>query len=134
VQTFGPHGLDFQLLISLAPCESAKSGYHSHDERQPLAPGEVVELDVEIWPTCVVVPAGYRIGLTVRGKDYEYDGPSGGKISSFKNELRGCGPFLHDEPRDRPPAVFGADMTLHVGPERSAYLLLPIIPLQALAN
>ncbi len=26
VQTFGPHGLDFQLLISLAPCESAKSG------------------------------------------------------------------------------------------------------------
>ncbi len=108
--------------------------YHSHDERQPLAPGEVVELDVEIWPTCVVVPAGYRIGLTVRGKDYEYDGPSGGKISSFKNELRGCGPFLQDEPRDRPLAVFGADMTLHVGPERSAYLLLPIIPLQPLAN
>jgi uncharacterized protein len=108
--------------------------YHSHDERQPLAPGEVVELDVEIWPTCVVVPAGYRIGLTVRGKDYEYGGPSGGKISSFKNELRGCGPFLHDEPRDRPLAVFGADMTLHVGPERSAYLLLPIIPLQPLAN
>ena len=108
--------------------------YHSHDERQPLAPGEVVELDVEIWSTCVVVPAGYRIGLTVHGKDYEYDGPSGGKISSFKNELRGCGPFLHDEPRDRPLAVFGADMTLHVGPERSAYLLLPIIPLQPLAN
>jgi len=104
--------------------------YHSHDERQPLAPGEVVELDVEIWPTCVVVPAGYRIGLTVRGKDYEYDGPSGGKISSFKNELRGCGPFLHDEPRDRPPAVFGADLTLHSGPNRAAYLLLPIIPPQ----
>ena len=46
--------------------------YHSHDERQPLRPGEVVELRIEIWPTSIVVPAGYRIGLTVRGRDYEY--------------------------------------------------------------
>ena len=48
--------------------------WHTHDEVRPLAPGEPVELDVEIWPTCIVVPPGYRIGLTVRGKDYEYDG------------------------------------------------------------
>jgi len=32
--------------------------YHTHDEKQPLAPGQVYELDVEIWPTCIVVPAG----------------------------------------------------------------------------
>ncbi|MDH5423300.1 MAG: CocE/NonD family hydrolase, partial [Acidimicrobiia bacterium] len=37
--------------------------YHTHDERQPLIPGEAVELDVEIWPTCIVVPAGYQIAL-----------------------------------------------------------------------
>jgi len=104
--------------------------YHTHDETQTLRSGEVVELDVEIWPTCVVVPAGYRIGLTVRGKDYEYDGRSGGKISSFKNELRGCGPFLHDEPRDRPLEIFAGKTTLHSGPNRAAYLLLPLIPLQ----
>ncbi len=30
--------------------------YHTHDEKQPLTPGEVVELDVEIWPTSIVVP------------------------------------------------------------------------------
>ncbi|OYX90303.1 MAG: peptidase S15, partial [Azorhizobium sp. 32-67-21] len=48
--------------------------YHPHDEVQPLTPGEPVELDVEIWPTCIVVPKGYRIGLTVRGRDYEWDG------------------------------------------------------------
>jgi uncharacterized protein len=29
---------------------------------------------VEIWPTCIVVPPGYRIVLGVRGKDYEYRG------------------------------------------------------------
>ena len=48
--------------------------YHPHDERQPMTPGEAYELDVEIWPTSIVVPAGYRVGLTVRGRDYEYPG------------------------------------------------------------
>ena len=102
--------------------------YHTHDEAQPLRPGEVVECDVEIWPTSIVAPAGYRIGLTVRGKDYEYAGPSGGRLSNFKNELKGCGPFLHDDPRDRPPVIFGGTTTLHVGPDRAAYVLIPVIP------
>jgi len=105
--------------------------YHPHDEQWPLAPGEVVELEIEIWPTCVVVPPGYRIGLTVRGRDYEYPGPSGGRLSSFKNELRGCGPFLHDDPRDRPPDTFGGKVTLQSGPDQAAYLLLPVIPPRA---
>jgi uncharacterized protein len=72
--------------------------YHSHDEKQPLKRGEVVELDVEIWPTSIVVPKGYRVALTIRGKDYEYGGASGGRLSNFKNELKGCGPFLHVRP------------------------------------
>jgi uncharacterized protein len=105
--------------------------YHTHDEQQPLRPGEVVALDVEIWPTSIVVPAGYRIGLTVRGKDYEYQGPSGGRLANFKNELKGCGPFLHDDPRDRPSEIFGGKTTLHVGAERASYLLLPVIPARA---
>src|SRR5438132_8659720 len=104
--------------------------YHTHDEKQPLRPGEIVELDVEIWPTSIVMPAGYRIGLTVRGKDYEYEGASGGRIASFKNELRGCGPFLHNDPRDRPPEIFAGKTTLHTGLGRHCYLLLPIILLQ----
>ncbi|HZP69466.1 MAG TPA: CocE/NonD family hydrolase [Pseudolabrys sp.] len=102
--------------------------YHTHDEKQPLKRGQVVELDVEIWPTSVVVPAGYRIGLSVRGKDYEYGGASGGKLSNFKNELKGCGPFLHDDPRDRPPAIFAGITSLHFGRGKSPYLLLPLIP------
>ena len=28
--------------------------YHTHDEKQPLEPGAVYELDVEIWPTFTV--------------------------------------------------------------------------------
>jgi predicted acyl esterase len=101
--------------------------YHTHDEPWPLTPGEPVEVDVEIWPTSIVIPAGYRIGLTMRGKDYEYGGGSGGRLSNFKNELKGCGPFLHDDPVDRPAEVYGGRTTLHVGPGQP-YLLLPIIP------
>ena len=39
-----------------------------------MRPGEPVELDIEIWPTSIVVPPGYRLALTVSGKDYEVDG------------------------------------------------------------
>jgi predicted acyl esterase len=102
--------------------------YHTHDKLQPLKPDEVVELDIEIWPTCVVVPAGHRLGITIRGKDYVYAGPSGGKLSNFKNELTGCGPFLHDDPLDRPADVFAGVTSLHFGRDKQAYLLLPVIP------
>ncbi len=102
--------------------------YHTHDEKRPLKKGQPVELDIEIWPTSIVVPAGYRIGLSIRGKDYEYGGASGGKLSNFKNELKGCGPFLHDDPRDRPLAIFSGITSLHFGRGKTPYLLLPIIP------
>jgi uncharacterized protein len=102
--------------------------YHTHDEKQPLTPGTPVELDIELWPTSIVVPAGYRVALTVRGRDYEYGGGSGGRLSNFKNELMGCGPFLHDDPVDRPKEIFGGQTTLHFGGDRQAYLLLPVIP------
>ena len=102
--------------------------YHTHDEEQPLKPGEIVALDVEIWPTSIVVPADHRIALTVRGRDYEWQRSTGAKLSNFKNELLGCGPFLHNDPRDRPAAVFGGKVTLHMGPQHESYILLPIIP------
>ena len=102
--------------------------WHPHDALRPLRPGEVAELDVEIWPTCIVLPAGYRIGLTLLGKDYEYPGITGGRLSNFRNEMRGSGPFLHDDPRDRPPEIFGGKTTIHMNSSNPSYVLLPIIP------
>lgn len=101
--------------------------YHTHDEAQPLNPGEAVPLAVEIWPTSIVAPAGSRIVLSIRGRDYEHVA-SGGYMSNFKNELRGCGPFLHDDPEDRPAALFGGKTTLLSSEDSPAYLLLPIVP------
>jgi uncharacterized protein len=102
--------------------------YHTHRARELLTPGEIYELDIEIWPTSIVVPAGYRLALTVRGRDYVYPGGSGGRLSNMKNEFTGCGPFLHDDPRDRPVAVYGGSTTIHFGAERENFVLLPIVP------
>jgi uncharacterized protein len=102
--------------------------YHTQDLIEPLTPGEVYDLDIEVWPTSLVIPARSRIALTLRGRDYEYPGGSGGRIASFKNELRGCGPFLHDDPRDRPPEVFGGRHTVHCGGRHASFLLLPVVP------
>ena len=43
--------------------------YHSHDERVPLNVDEVVQVDVEIWPTCMVFKAGHRIRLDIQPVD-----------------------------------------------------------------
>jgi len=102
--------------------------YHTHDERLPLRRGEIVALDIELWPTSIVVPAGYRVALSVRGRDYEFAKSIGARLSNFKNELKGCGPFLHDDPRDRPKSIFGGRTTVYTGPQHLAYVLLPIIP------
>jgi predicted acyl esterase len=114
-------GLDPAMSLPYRP-------YHPHDGREPLEPGAVTELDIEILPTCLVMPAGYRIALTVRGMDYAYPGASGGHMSNFKNELTGCGPFLHDDPADRPAERAGGRVTLHTGPGHPSHLLLPVIP------
>jgi predicted acyl esterase len=98
--------------------------YHPHGEREPLTPGQVYELDIELWPTCIVVPAGYRLALTVQGKDYEY---GGAPINLVWVVMQGCGPFLHDDPNDRPAAIFGGKVTLHTGGDRPSSILLPII-------
>ena len=113
--------LDKTLTLPFRP-------YHTHDEKQPLEPGRVYELDIEIVPTCIVVPKGYRVGLTVRGRDYVYPGGSGGRLSNMKNEFTGCGPFLHDDPRDRPVAIYSGRTTIHLGGGRDNFVLLPVIP------
>ena len=101
--------------------------YHTHDELQPLVPGEPVLLDVEIVPTCIVVPPGYTLALNVRGCDYDHGlGDPGLKDAPYR--MTGVGPFTHRDPQDRPPAVFNGENTLHFEKGREPFLLLPIIP------
>ena len=101
--------------------------WHAHDEAWPLTPGVAVELDIEIWPTSIVVPAGYRVGFTVRGRDYEFDGTDAG-VAHAPYPMKGVGPFTHTHSRDRPPEIFGGTNTLHFTAGKMPYVLLPVIP------
>ena len=101
--------------------------WHTHDEKQWLTPGQAVDLDVEVWPTCIVIPKGYTLVFNVRGKDYRYDDK--GVILPFDTRpMYGVGPFSHENPVDRPPEVFHTNNHLHFGPGHQPYVLLPIIP------
>ncbi len=101
--------------------------YHPHDESWPLTPGEPVDLDIEILPTSIVVPPGYRFVLNVRGKDFDH-GLGDRGFANAPYPMRGTGNLLHDDPQDRPPAIFGGKNRLHFAAGKEPYLLLPIIP------
>jgi predicted acyl esterase len=99
--------------------------WHTHDEKQPLEPGEIYELDIEILPTCIVAPEGYRIALSVRGQDYKYPG-----VDPEENGrgFTGVGSQTHDSAVDRPPEIFDNKVTVHTGPEYPSSVRLPIVP------
>ncbi|KAJ5368284.1 uncharacterized protein N7496_008044 [Penicillium cataractarum] len=99
--------------------------YHTHKELLPLQPGEICELDIEIWPTSVILPAGFRLSLQISGKDFERDVSS---LHSAPRWLRGSGPWLHTHSEDRPIEVFGGKTTIYTGGNTSSRLLLPVVP------
>jgi uncharacterized protein len=102
--------------------------FHPHDRSEPLQPGEIYPVDVELVPTSIVVPPGYRLGLWVRGKDYEFTGDLDEYGQSFVYATRGTGGMTHNDPDDRPPEIFGGTVTVHCGPDHPSHVLLPVIP------
>jgi uncharacterized protein len=142
VQAFAPDGREVEFQGTVDPHTPLAQGwlrashrkldpnkslpyrpYHTHDEKLPLAPSRIYELDVEIWPTCIVLPAGFRICVNIAGKDFERSGDD----ASSEYRTRGSGPWIHDDPYDRPASLFGGVTTLHTSPDRQAFLLLPVI-------
>ena len=144
LQAFNPEGkeVDFQgtvdphtplaqgwLRASHRKLDPARSlpyrPYHTHDEILPLEPSEVYELNVEIWPTHIILPTGFRLGLQIGGKDFEREAVDKLHEAWFS---RGSGPFLHTHAEDRPEAVFGGRTTIYTGGKTGSRILLPIIP------
>jgi predicted acyl esterase len=86
----------------------------SHSSAEPLTPGETYEVEVEIWPTSIVLPRGWRLVVTLQGRDFELPGTSGR--------------MLHDDPQDRRPDVYGGRCSILTGGDTPSYLLMPWIP------
>jgi predicted acyl esterase len=94
--------------------------FHVHTVKEPLVPGEPYRVEVEIWPTCIVLPAGYRLSVRIDARDFEREGAPGPR--------KGSGPFLHTDPADRDPRVFTGRNTILAGGRYDSHLLLPLIP------
>ncbi|MFK4296547.1 putative acyl esterase [Arthrobacter sp. GAS37] len=101
--------------------------WHRHTRTLPLNPGRPVDVDVEIWPTSLVIPPGYRLGVTLSGRDFQMPGDGPWPVA-YGIEQRGNGVFVHDDPDDRPTGIFDGVTTLHTGPGSGTSLLLPVIP------
>jgi predicted acyl esterase len=116
--------------------------YHTHDEAQKLVPGQIYEVDVEIWPGQVVLPAGYTLALRIEGKDFARPRPGfTGWVRDFimddvlhLNIQTGSGFFLHNHPEDRPAEVFSGTNAIHTGGSHPSFLLVPVIPAAAAAE
>ena len=147
VRVFDPQGKELTFMGSTDPNTPIANGwlrashrrldpkrslpyrpFHPHDRVEPLTPGEIYECDIEIISTCIVVPAGWQVALTVRGKDYEYEGEVSEFGKKFVYGTRGTGGMTHNDPDDRPVDVFGGKVKLYAGGQWGSYLLLPIIP------
>ena len=103
--------------------------YHTHDELQPLDAGRGLRARhrdlADLHRRARRLPdRAHRARPRLRVRRRR----AGDAALHFKNELRGCGPFLHDDPGDRPTDVFGGKVTIHTGGEHRSYLLLPFVP------
>lgn len=80
--------------------------YHAHKRRQYLTPGEIVQVQIEIWPTSMVFKKGHRIRLDVQPRD----GIGSQHYTHYHADYN------------------TGTNTIHSGGAYESYLLLPIIP------
>jgi uncharacterized protein len=84
---------------------------HPHTREQKIRPGEIVPLDIEIWPSGTHFAAGETLRLIVQGTD------------------------LNRYPKDKVPVYFRHEAcgnkgrhVIHTGGAHESYLLVPVIP------
>jgi hypothetical protein len=80
--------------------------WHTHTNARPLVSGEPTLVDIEIWPTCMVLAPGHQLRLEIRGNDEHMN------------------PLSHNYPNGFASGV----VTILTGPDHDSYLLLPVIP------
>jgi predicted acyl esterase len=80
--------------------------YHTHRRRQYLEADQVVQVQVEIWPTSMVFKKGHRIRLDVQPRD----GVGSVHYTHYHADYN------------------SGSNTIYAGGERESFLLLPVIP------
>ncbi|ABQ71666.1 X-Pro dipeptidyl-peptidase C-terminal domain protein (plasmid) [Rhizorhabdus wittichii RW1] len=83
--------------------------FHRHQSEQRLVPGEIVPVEIGVWPSSTLFRAGETLRVVIKGKDiYRYlDDPA----SNSHLKTRNAGTHI-----------------VHSGGEYDSHILLPIIP------
>jgi predicted acyl esterase/ketosteroid isomerase-like protein len=109
----GPMALGW-LRVSHRELDPARSRpeqpVHSHTHEHRLQPGEIVPVDIELWPSSTRFDTGEGLRVVIQGRDIvEQSAPNA--------------PFArHENTRNRGTHV------LHTGPQFDSHLLIPWIP------
>ena len=81
--------------------------FHAHNERWWLENNQPVEMQIEVWPTCIVLKKGHRLRVDVQPRDGV-----------------GSAPYTHYHADYNA----GATNTIYSGGDKQSYITLPIIP------
>jgi predicted acyl esterase len=121
IMAIGPRGDGAQMAIGFLRASHRELDpektlpyrpYHKHKRAMPLKPGEPVPMDIEVWPTSIVLKPGQRLRLDVTAND----------------DHMAVEHYGHHDPQDKPADRFVGDVTLYAGGKYDSHLLLPIIP------
>jgi predicted acyl esterase len=83
---------------------------HTHVREQRLVPGQIVALDIEIWPSATHFSSGEQLRLVIQGRDV---------ITAAAHNA----PFgRHEDTRNR------GIHRIHTGRQYDSHLLIPVIP------
>lgn len=89
---------------------SALQPFHTHEREARLAAGEIVPVDIELWPSSTLFRAGETLRVVVKGSDIYAEGL----------------PFLPFARHQRTRNV--GRHIVHIGPDHDSHLLIPLIP------
>jgi hypothetical protein len=82
---------------------------HLHAREQKLVPGQIVPVDIEIWPTSILFEKGEKLRLIVQGSDiywYPTEGHTNGHLDTVNK----------------------GDHVIHTGGRYESFLLAPVVP------
>jgi hypothetical protein len=103
----GPNG---RLRVSLRDTDPARSNefvqYHTYRKREYFDPFEVVEFDVNVWPTAMLFHAGEKLEV---------------EVSGFEIMTAHAGDALVE-------TCNRGEHTVYCGGGQASYVVLPIIP------
>ena len=83
--------------------------YHKHEKELKLKPGEIVPVEVEIWPSSTLFEKGETLRITVQGSDIYY----------YPEEMH---------TNAHTATVNKGRHIIHTGGRYDSHLLVPVIP------